>query len=346
MRASKKKANDEGKKHNSAQQFQSFLACALCRYPCYKSLHKFICYFDRLNVLATPPVQTPAIGGAPCAGKEPAKVKMLRMIAMKIDDKTKKPCLPKAALSFENLGADLQETTDFLGCALFSDYVTVLTEHRLEEAKREKDQEKCYRILDMLAKLPSLPPSWQSQINIGMGVLDPSATAISRVRFILQNESAVDLVLSWWPNQPLGILAQMVKHPEGLKMGSLAWADFRDALQLIIASGEQESVEIQDLKDLLVVAEPLMQGGKLPEWASCILRETCGSVHGVSSWNLGDEAFAGKINTSSFVAKDKEAFGTLVKSVRKLVATEIRVNGIPAWLGELNKMKDELKKKK
>ena len=35
-----------------AAKFQNILANILCRYPCYKSLHTFVGFFDRLKAVA------------------------------------------------------------------------------------------------------------------------------------------------------------------------------------------------------------------------------------------------------------------------------------------------------
>ena len=249
-----------------AAKFQTFLGNLLCRYPCYRVLHKFLPFFDRLVALA----------GGPEAFVESPQIKLERMIAMTVDKTTNKASLPTAALSFKHVAVDQQDATEFLSCALFTDYVTAVTENRLEEAKQEKDPKKCYATLATLNKLPSLPAAWRSKISIGMAVFDSSTTKATQVRYILQNETAADLVYDWWPKGTYATCVRLATQPEAVKLAELAWDDFREALELLIEAGQIEAVDHNDYSPLLVVVSSTTQGGTLPPWASAILRETCG----------------------------------------------------------------------
>ena len=93
-----------------------------------------------------------------------------------------------------------------------------------------------------------------------MTVFDTSTTKATRVRYILKNEAAADLVLSWWPSGSYAIYARMASQPNSLTMASLAWDDFREALELLLEAGEAESVEREDFRALLSCAAPLVQG--------------------------------------------------------------------------------------
>ena len=124
---------------------------------------------------------------AAAAGTGTVQTNLLRMLAMKVNPETNKASLPTAALSFEGLGFDLEETTDFLSSAILSDYVTAVTEARLVSAKEEKDPAKIYQTLATLGKLPNLPGHWKSKMDIGLTVFDASTTKATRAKYILQN---------------------------------------------------------------------------------------------------------------------------------------------------------------
>ena len=125
------------------------------------------------------------------------QTKLLRMIAMTVHAQTDGPdkvSLPTAALSFQGLGFDLADTTAFLSCRLFSDYVSEMTESRLAEAKAEKDPIKCYQTLITISMPPSLPDHCREKILIGINVFDTSTTKATRVKRILQNPTTTLLV--------------------------------------------------------------------------------------------------------------------------------------------------------
>ena len=74
---------------------RAFLGQLLCRYPCYKVLHKFVAYFDRLSKLA---------GGEET---EPPQIKLLRRIAMRKVGDEGTYSVPAAALSFKDFAPPL-----------------------------------------------------------------------------------------------------------------------------------------------------------------------------------------------------------------------------------------------
>ena len=234
---------------------------------------------------------------------EPSQVQLVRMISMQ-KNKNGKLAMPEKPFSFQNVPGDLQDTHEFLTCPLFSDYVTFITESRLEAAKKEKGPKKCLAILKTLNKLPSLPESWRSRISIGMTVFDDSISTATQARYILHNESAAELVFDWWPKGVYAICARIVSNPGALKLSELAWGAFSEALELLVEAKETETIEDQVFISLLSIVGALTKGGKLPLWVSAILRETCGLMFGVSSWQLGDQCFDG-VDFESFAAKEK-----------------------------------------
>ena len=345
-----------GRGVRTADAFSLFLADLLCRYPCYRVLHKFIPLFDRLEgvkglpaaATGLPAAAAAAATGLPAAaaatglpGDAHAKIKLLRKIAMTVDPKTKHASLPEAALSLAGLSLELADTTDFLSCTIFSDYVTAVTESRLEGAKKEKDPAKCHQTLATLSKLPSLPKHWQSKIAIGLSVFDTATTKATRVKYILQNDSAASLVYDWWPNGVFAVCSRIVNS----EVANCEWDVFREALELLIEAGEQEQVDRAEFALLLAAVAATVSGGTLPLWASAILRETCGLVFGVLEWQRGDKRFEG-IDFDTFTAKDKESFTAFLRDVQKLLGTEIKMNGKPGWLNELTALKDQWKKEK
>ena len=85
---------------------------------------------------------------------------------------------------------------------------------------------------------------------------------------------------------------------------------------------------------MLAVVAATTQVGALPIWASALLRETCGLAFGVPAWQRGETRWDG-IDFGAFTAKDKESFSAVLRHVRKMLATEVKINGAPAWLEAL-----------
>jgi hypothetical protein len=322
-----------------ATKFYCFLDKLLCHYPCYRVLHLFLPYFDRLEkVIAEGSTSLPA-----AAPMSTPQNKLLRSLAMQVDVKTGEYSLPKEALTFKDSGLDLNGTTDFLSCPLFLDYVTAITETRLDEAKKEKDPAKCCKILAALNKLPNLPSAWRSKIHIAIGVFDTSTTKATRIKYILQNGAAADLVFAWWPTGLFAVSAKIVTQPETLNLVECEWNVFREALELLVEADQSGSVEHTDYAALLAVVAATTQVGALPIWASALLRETCGLAFGVSAWQRGEARWEG-IDFPAFTAKDKESFSLVLRHVRKMLATEIK--GAPTWLDDLLKKKNAWKTEK
>ena len=83
----------------------------------------------------------------------------------------------------------------------------------------------------------------------------------------------------------------------------------------------------------------------MPPWASAILREVCGLVLGVPAWLHGEKRFEG-IDFEHFSAKEKESFSALLREVKKLLSTEIKMNGAPDWLVDLTNRKAQWRAEK
>ena len=104
---------------------------------------------------------------------------------------------------------------------------------------------------------------------------------------------------------------------------------------LLLESDQAEAVEEAPWVNLLHIVAATTQGGVLPTWASDILRETCGVCFGVPTWLRGEKRFE-EINFETFTAKDKDHFAGLIRNVKKVLATEIKLNGAPVWPANLN----------
>ena len=173
-----------------------------------------------------------------------------------------------------------------------------------------------------------------------MTVFDEHASKATQVRYILQSDAAAELVFDWWPKGVYAICARLVNNPSLLKAAELAWDDFREALELLAETQEADAIEDQVVKKLVAIAGQLTQGGRMPFWASAIMRETCGLLYGAIVWQLGAKRFDG-IDFEALVAKDKDSLMTLTKNVRKLLEAEIKHNGAPVWLLDLEEKKRE-----
>ena len=69
---------------------------------------------------------------------------MLQKLAMQVDPTTQVAHLPQDAPCFKDAGLGLEETATFMSGPLLSDWLTAVTESRLDEAKAETDPAKCY----------------------------------------------------------------------------------------------------------------------------------------------------------------------------------------------------------
>ena len=70
--------------------------------------------------------------------------KLLRKLAMQVDPTTQVAHLPQDAPCVKDAGLGLEETATFMSGPLLSDWLTAVTESRLEEAKAEQDSARCY----------------------------------------------------------------------------------------------------------------------------------------------------------------------------------------------------------
>ena len=287
-----------------SEKFLKLLTSLLLSHRCFSVLKNFTPIYTRLHK---------------AGALETSMHKLiLGLAAVDADAKELKPL----NMSF----ADFESRTEFQSSPLFSNHVAVVTEKRLLQAKSEQNPEKCFHLLVQLGKLPHLPAKLRSEVSMATVVLDGSKPAAERLSFIRSTPEAALTLAEWAPTSALCVAAHILVGgaASAIRPGT-PWASFKCAVELLVHIGED--VEQEEYQALLAIVSTFP---KIPDWADKVLQAACCLRFGLSEWRIAEPVVASEL--ALFPSPSKDSFMKMLKSVKRFLATELKVNGAVPWI--------------